>query len=147
MALTSSTFWTRLSLWVTSVGNLPALLKPGPSRRGICLMRLSEAKKASYFLAMERESEWLWIEVYYSLPSFLTNFLSLFSFFKASTSIHGKPAALASSQCEASPNTHIFILGRGMWRSLTGTCTHQLLMMTYHWHNYTCSTILTSRYI
>ena len=54
VALTSSTFWRRLSLCVTRVGNLPALLRPGPSKRGICLMRLSDAKKASYLLA-ERE--------------------------------------------------------------------------------------------
>jgi hypothetical protein len=36
--------------------------KPGPSNRGICLMRVSEARKASYFFA-----------------SFLTSFLFLFS--------------------------------------------------------------------
>ena len=36
--------------------------RPGPRRRGICLMRASEAKKASYFLA-----------------SFLTSFLFLLS--------------------------------------------------------------------
>lgn len=52
VAFTSSTFCVRLSLWVTSVGNFPALLRPGPRRRGICLIRLSEAKNASYFLAI-----------------------------------------------------------------------------------------------
>lgn len=38
------------------------LERPGPSKRGICLMRVSEARKASYFLA-----------------SFLTSFLFLLS--------------------------------------------------------------------
>ena len=64
----------------TGVGNLPAttrlaqkptgrrevvhapLERPGPRRRGICLMSASDAKKASYFFA-----------------SFLTSFLFLFS--------------------------------------------------------------------
>jgi len=36
---------------VIAVGNLPALFRPGPRIRGICLIRLSEARKASYFLA------------------------------------------------------------------------------------------------
>ena len=31
--------------------HLPALDRPGPSRRGICLIKASEARKASYFLA------------------------------------------------------------------------------------------------
>ena len=38
-------------MWVIMVGNLPALFSPGPSHRGICLIKLSEARKASYFLA------------------------------------------------------------------------------------------------
>lgn len=50
--------------------NLPALFKPGPKRRGICLMTASEARKAWYFLA-----------------SFFTSFLFLLSFFSASTSM------------------------------------------------------------
>ena len=33
------------------VGNLPALLRPGPSRRGICLMTESDARNAEYFFA------------------------------------------------------------------------------------------------
>ena len=36
------------------VGNLPALLRPGPSSLGICFMMLSEAKNASYFFAATR---------------------------------------------------------------------------------------------
>lgn len=32
-------------------GNFPALERPGPSRRGICLIRTSEAMNASYFFA------------------------------------------------------------------------------------------------
>jgi len=54
--------------------NLPALLRPGPRRRGICLMTDSEAKKAWYFFA-----------------SFLTSFLFLLSFFRDSTSMFSNP--------------------------------------------------------
>ncbi len=39
------------SVWVRSVGNLPALFNPGPSRRGIWRIKASEAKNASYFFA------------------------------------------------------------------------------------------------
>lgn len=49
--LTSSTLVFRFSLWVSREGNLPALFRPGPRIRGICLIRDSEARKASYFLA------------------------------------------------------------------------------------------------
>ena len=44
--------------------------KPGPNKRGICLINVSEARKASYFLA-----------------SFLTNFLFLFSLIEVIMSI------------------------------------------------------------
>uniref|UniRef100_A0A7C9D7E9 Uncharacterized protein n=1 Tax=Opuntia streptacantha TaxID=393608 RepID=A0A7C9D7E9_OPUST len=97
VALVSFTLFSRGSWWVTSVGNLPALLRPGPSKRGICLITASDARKAWYFLA-----------------SFLTSFLFLFSFFNASTSIHSKPILSASSTCWASPSMHTFILGLGM---------------------------------
>ena len=42
------------------------------------------------------------------IPSFLTSFLFLFSFFKSSTVIASMPRALASSQCLWSPNTHTY---------------------------------------
>lgn len=47
------TFSSSLSLCDTSVGNLPALFRPGPSRRGICLMTDSDARNAAYFLAAQ----------------------------------------------------------------------------------------------
>jgi len=50
---------SRLSLWDTRVGNLPALFKPGPNRRGICLMTVSLAKKALYFLAAQAQQSQL----------------------------------------------------------------------------------------
>src|SRR5258706_2228513 len=59
---TSVSLLVRSSACPTGVGNLPALDRPGPSRRGICLRRVSELRKASYFFA-----------------SFFTNFLFLFS--------------------------------------------------------------------
>lgn len=48
------TLSSSLSLWDTSVGNFPALLRPGPRRRGICLITASDAKKAAYFLAAHK---------------------------------------------------------------------------------------------
>ena len=99
---TSSTLATMFSLWVSKEGNLPALFRPGPRIQGICLIRDSEAKKASYFLA-----------------SFLTSFLFLLSFFSASMSMWGISTALASSQCCWSPKTHTENLGRGVDLSLT----------------------------
>lgn len=33
---------------------MPALFRPGPRIRGICLIKDSEARKASYFLAVRR---------------------------------------------------------------------------------------------
>merc|ERR1711935_704262 len=42
MAFISSTLDERSSDGSTTVGNLPALFRPGPSRRGICLISDSE---------------------------------------------------------------------------------------------------------
>ena len=67
-ARASSTLSVSESLGPTSAGNLPARFKPGPSRRGICLMSVPLARNASYFLA-----------------SFLTSFLFLFIFLRSST--------------------------------------------------------------
>ena len=89
------------SEWVRRVGNLPALERPGPSNLGICLMSDSDAMNASYDLA-----------------SFLTSFLSLFSFFRSSTAMNGMSFALASSQCCASPNMHTLYEFLGTWGSL-----------------------------
>lgn len=55
VALTSSILPTIDSWWDNNPGNLPALFKPGPSRRGICLINDSLAKNASYFLAVKRK--------------------------------------------------------------------------------------------
>lgn len=52
------------------------------------------------------------------LPNFLTSFLSLFSFFSWSASMHGTSLALAWSTWTWSPRMQTFILGRGTWRSL-----------------------------
>ena len=49
------TFVSRLSFGPMRVGNLPALLRPGPSRRGICLMTESDARNAEYFFAARHE--------------------------------------------------------------------------------------------
>lgn len=101
VALTSSIFDVIDSEWASRPGNLPALFKPGPNNLGICLINDSDAKKASYFLA-----------------NFLTNFLFLFNFFKASASMNGTSLAFASSQCCWSPKIHTCILGRGMYFNL-----------------------------
>ena len=51
LSATVHTLASRFSLCETSVGNLPALFRPGPSRRGICLITDSDARKAAYFFA------------------------------------------------------------------------------------------------
>merc|ERR1711931_45471 len=102
VALISLHLSTSFSEWVHMVGNLPALFRPGPNRRGICLIRASEAMKASYFLA-----------------SFLTSFLSLFSFLRSSADMQGMPFSLASSMCIWSPRMQIFMLGLGMCFNFT----------------------------
>jgi hypothetical protein len=60
-------------------GDIP-LERPGPKRRGICLIKVSEATKASYLRA-----------------SFLMSFLFLFSFFKSSELMASTPPCLARS--------------------------------------------------
>jgi len=94
-------FSSMLSPWVRRDGNFPALLSPGPKSLGICLIRDSEAKNASYFLA-----------------SFLTSFFCLFNFFKSSALMLGIPFSLASSQCCWSPKIQTENLGLGTWRNL-----------------------------
>jgi len=78
IAFVSIIFASSDSWWLTRVGNFPALFKPGPNNRGICLMTDSDARKEWYFLA-----------------SFFTSFLFLFIFFKLSTSMHSIPILLA----------------------------------------------------
>ena len=53
----SSSFAIRFSLCVSIVGNFPALLSPGPRRRGICFIKVSEAINASYFFAEKSGKE------------------------------------------------------------------------------------------
>ncbi len=72
VAFTSSTFWSMDSWWVKSSGNFPALLRPGPNKRGICLIKDSLAKKASYDLALK------WNEIFIIKFHFICNFISLF---------------------------------------------------------------------
>lgn len=48
---TSVNLPARSSAWDSGAGNFPAFERPGPSSRGICFIRTSEAMKASYFLA------------------------------------------------------------------------------------------------
>merc|ERR550514_731229 len=101
VALTVSHFSWMESVAARRVGNLPALLRPGPRRRGICLIRVSEARNASYFLA-----------------NFLTTFLFLLNFLRPSTSFQSMPMASAFSTWTALPRTQIFMFGRGMTGSL-----------------------------
>ena len=51
------------SLWVSKEGNLLALFRPGPRIRGICLIRDSEAKKASLFLGQLLDQFLILVEV------------------------------------------------------------------------------------
>lgn len=75
---------------------LAGLTQPGPRMCGICLVRDSEAKKASYVLA-----------------GFLASFLFLPSFFSTSLTMWGISTAWASSQCCWSPRTHTENWGAG----------------------------------
>ena len=57
------------------VGNFPALFNPGPRRRGICLMIVSEARKASCFFAGSNYSVTIHLssnEMYYFVVNKLT---------------------------------------------------------------------------
>merc|ERR1719162_1129374 len=101
VALISSHLAWRESFEPQREGNLPALLRPGPKRRGICLMRVSEAMKASYLAA-----------------NFLIIFLFLLNFLRSSTLLKGALICSACSQWTALPSTQIFMLGRGTAGSL-----------------------------
>merc|ERR1719223_1328349 len=94
--LTSLIFSCMSSPLERRVGNLPALVRPGPRRRGICLIKLSEATKKSYLLA-----------------SFLTSFLFLLSFLRSSTLMWSMPIRSACSQCAAFPSMQHLRFGRG----------------------------------
>jgi len=104
LALVSSTFYLRSSLWVTTCGNIPILLRMGPNTTGIFLTRVSEARSTWYFLA-----------------HFLTSFLSLLKFLRESNSITSisRFLSLASWICLASPMRQTLNLGLGMLGSLT----------------------------
>ena len=77
--------------------NIP-IERPGTSRRGICLMRASDARKALYYLA-----------------SFLTSFLFLLSFCKSSTDLYSRSICFARSMSAASARMQMDMLGRGTW--------------------------------
>merc|ERR1719469_318342 len=94
--LTSSIFDCMSSLLERSVGNFPALVRPGPKSLGICLIILSEARKKSYFFA-----------------SFFTSFLFLLSFFRSSTLLWSTSIRSACSQWAALPSIQHLRLGRG----------------------------------
>merc|ERR1719443_1910958 len=103
---------SRLSLWVTRVGNFPALLRPGPNNLGICLIKVSEAMKASYLAA-----------------SFLTFFLSLFSFLRSSVDMASMPRDLASSLCCWAPSRHTLFFST-VWTHSYRVSRETLLMVT-----------------
>merc|ERR1719473_551400 len=98
--ISSALVWI-MSLDARSVGNLPALVRPGPNRRGICLMSVSDARKKSYFFA-----------------SFFTSFLFLLSFLRSSTLMYSHPSSLHVSTCLAFASTQNDMLGRGIAGSL-----------------------------
>lgn len=110
--------WGQRQNNLTSEMQNEPLERPGPRRRGICLIRASDARKASYFLA-----------------SFLTSFLFLLSlqafsadvrygrmthFFKSSTDMYSSSICLARSMSAASARMQMDIRGRGTLGSLWG---------------------------
>merc|ERR1712194_261411 len=96
VAFTSSTLEPTSSLAFRTVGNLPALLRPGPNRRGILRMRVAEAMNA-----------------WNSWANFFTSFLFLLSFCKSATDLEGIPAELAFSMSLSFPITQTVILSLG----------------------------------
>ena len=101
VAPSSLSFAFKSSVGETTVGNLPARFRPGPSRRGTFLISLADAKKPSYFPA-----------------SFLTSFLSFLNFFKSSSVNASRPTALAFSQSASVPSKQYFRPGFGTFGSL-----------------------------
>lgn len=118
--LTSLILLFRSSACETGAGNFPALERPGPRRRGICLMRASEARKASYLRASSVQplisrriapttGEYI----------LLMSFLFLFSFLRSSALMASVPWCLARSISCWSPRTQTLMRGRGIVGSLT----------------------------
>lgn len=136
--LTSVILLARSSAWETGAGNLPALERPGPRRRGICLMR---AKKLSGHTSSDLQG------VYHTVGSeegivlacqLLDELLVLvarlykqtsqinilyprytYSFFKSSELMASVPWCLARSISCWSPKTQTDMRGRGTVGSLT----------------------------
>lgn len=87
--------------------NSPPAAQPLPRDSGPSVTLKPTWQKRPFLPAPRRRS-----------PSFLTSFLFLLSFFRASMSMWGMSTALASSQCCWSPRTHTENLGRGVDLSL-----------------------------
>lgn len=66
------------------------------------------------------------------IPSFLTSFLFLLSFFKSSTVMLSTLRALASSQCLTSPSTHTYGWAQhgGSMTTSVCTCKHETIVPT-----------------
>merc|ERR1719329_1265544 len=84
-----------------TVGNLPALFKPGPSKRGICGMRTCDARKPSYF----------WASFFHELLVFV-QFLQVLHALEFST------ATLCLLAMHSISENDTFMRGRGMCGSL-----------------------------
>lgn len=80
----------------TSTSYIP-LDKPGPRRRGTCLIKKWEARKASYLQ-----------------ESFLISIFVLLSFLRSSLDMASMPRRLERSMSCSSPKTHKLMRGRGM---------------------------------
>merc|ERR1740117_1282743 len=105
LLLISEILPSRLSVWWMTVGNLPALFKPGPRKRGICGMRTCDARKPSYF----------WASFFHELLV-LVQFLQVFHALEISTA-----TLCLLAMHSISENAHLHARTRHV-RELDGSC-------------------------
>lgn len=93
--------------------------RPGPRRRGICLIRASEARNASSALCQCHHHALSHGNHIHFRASFFINFLFLLSFFRSSADIASMPWCFDRSISCWSPRTQRLIPGRGTAGSRT----------------------------
>lgn len=93
--------------------------RPGPRRRGICLIRASEARNASSALCQCRRDALCHGNHIHFRASFLINFLFLLSFLRSSADMASMPWCFDRSISCWSPRTQMLMPGRGTAGSRT----------------------------
>lgn len=93
--------------------------RPGPRRRGICLIRASEARNASSSPCQRRRYALCHGNHLHFRASFFINFLFLLSFFRSSADMASMPWCFDRSISCWSPRTQMLMPGRGTAGSRT----------------------------